>query len=377
MERHWFRKADFLQNLFDAVPASLFVVDNDVRVYHLNVVASNIIGLDKDTLLLKRGGEILHCVHSYETPEGCGRSASCGDCVIRNSVGRAFSGGVIRREAAKMKLLAEGRTVDVFLMITASPLDYKGRKFVLLVMEDVTKEKMFEEALKERTEQLEAANKELEAFSYSVSHDLKAPLRGITGFSKALLEEYADGLDATGKDYLLRLCSASARMGQLIDDLLNLARTTQAALEREQVDLSAMATTMAAELKQAQPDRHIEFVITPGMTAVADRRLIQVVLENLFGNAMKFTAARPGARIEFGVAEHHGHGFFFVRDNGVGFDMNYSDKLFVPFQRLHSAAEFPGTGIGLATVRRIIRRHGGDIRAEGEVEKGATFYFTL
>jgi signal transduction histidine kinase len=377
MEHHLFKKTDFLLTLFDAIPSSLFVVDNDVRVHHLNVQASNIVGQEKDAVLLKRGGELLHCIHSDETPEGCGRSASCGDCVVRTSVGKAFSGGVIRREAARMKLLSEGRTVDVFLMITASPLDYQGRKFVLLVMEDVTKEKMFEQALKERTGQLEAANRELEAFSYSVSHDLKAPLRGITGFGNALLEEWGDSLDATGKDYLMRICAAGARMGQLIDDLLKLARATQAALQREQVDLSEMATTVAAELKRSQPDRHVDFVIHQGMSAFADRRLIQVVLENLFANAIKFTAERPDARIEFGIAQHRGHEVFFVSDNGVGFDMNYSANLFGPFQRLHSAAEFPGTGIGLATVQRIIRRHGGDIWADGEVKKGASFYFTL
>jgi light-regulated signal transduction histidine kinase (bacteriophytochrome) len=166
-------------------------------------------------------------------------------------------------------------------------------------------------------------------------------------------------------------------MGQLIDDLLRLARITRNALERETVDLSEMATAIAAELKSARPECRVAFIISPGITASADRRLIRIALENLFGNGMKFAAGRPDARIEFGVEENGGEKAFFVRDNGVGFDMAYSDRLFIPFQRLHSQAEYPGSGIGLATVRRIIQRHGGDIWAQGEEEKGATFFFTL
>jgi signal transduction histidine kinase len=378
MDRQWFNRADFLQNLFDAIPSSLFVVDNDGRVHDLNIAALNILGQTKDAVLLKRGGEILHCIHSYEVPEGCGRSPSCKECVVRNSVGKAFSGAMIRREAAGMKLLlAEGRTVDMFFMITACPLDYQGRRFVLLVIEDVTKEKIFEQELHERSMQLEAANTELEAFSYSVSHDLKAPLRGISGFSSVLLEEYADRLDETGKGYLMRLCSASAQMGQLIDALLKLSRITRNAVERETVDLSEMALAIAADLKDAQPECNVGFIVAPGISAIADRRLIRIALENLFGNGMKFAAGRPDARIEFGVEENRGRRAFFVRDNGIGFDTAYSDRLFTPFQRLHSQEEYPGSGIGLATVRRIIRRHGGDIWAEGEVGKGATFFFTL
>jgi signal transduction histidine kinase/ligand-binding sensor domain-containing protein len=225
-------------------------------------------------------------------------------------------------------------------------------------------------------EDLRATNRELEAFSYSVSHDLRAPLRGIAGFSRALLEDYHSVLDAEGQDYLRRICAASLRMSQLIDDLLMLARISRDELRHEPVDLSALATTVADALRQAHPDRRIDFVITPGLHTHGDARLLRLALENLFGNAVKFSSKRPEARIEFGRTERNGAPAFFVRDNGAGFDPS-SDKLFGAFQRFHTAAEFPGTGIGLATVQRVIQRHGGHIEAESQPDHGATFYFTL
>ncbi len=229
----------------------------------------------------------------------------------------------------------------------------------------------------ERTFELAALNKELAAFAYSVSHDLRAPLRGIDGFSQALLEDYADKLDAEGQDYLRRVRAASQRMGQLIDDLLKLSRVTRAQVRRETVDLSSLAQVVAAELEQREPERQVEFVIGEGLITKGDARLLRVMLENLLGNAWKFTAKHPRTRIEFRVTQHKGESAYFVRDDGVGFDMAYADKLFGAFQRLHSADEFEGTGIGLATVQRIIHRHGGRVWAEGAEEQGATFYFTL
>jgi signal transduction histidine kinase len=234
-----------------------------------------------------------------------------------------------------------------------------------------------EQRVIQRTRQLEVANKELEAFAYSVSHDLRAPLRSIDGFSQIMLEDYADKLDAEGKDYLQRLRAASQRMGQLIDDMLKLSRVTRSSMQRERVDLSALAHAIAAELQQRQPERQVEFVITEGLAASGDARLLEAALENLLENAWKFTGKHDHARIEFGSIEANGNPVYFVRDNGVGFDMTYADKLFGAFQRLHSTTEFEGTGIGLATVQRIIHRHGGEIWGEGVVEQGATFYFTL
>src|SRR6266540_3795035 len=231
--------------------------------------------------------------------------------------------------------------------------------------------------LHQRTAQLEATNKELEAFSYSVSHDLRAPLRSIDGFSLALLEDYGDRLDAHGQDYLQRVRAATQRMAQLIDDLLGLARVTRSELRHEHVDLSALTAAIVGEFQRAYPDRQVEVDIAPGLVAHADTRLLHVVLENLLGNAWKFTVKCPCARIEVGAVPCDGQVAYFVRDNGAGFDMAYADKLFGAFQRLHAMTEFSGTGIGLATVQRIIHRHGGRVWAEAAVEQGATFYFTV
>ncbi|MCH7737909.1 MAG: HAMP domain-containing protein [Chloroflexi bacterium] len=233
------------------------------------------------------------------------------------------------------------------------------------------------EDLQRRDIELAAVNDELEAFNYSVSHDLRAPLRTIDGFSQALLEDYEDKLDDEGKDYLGRTRAASQRMGVLIDDLLNLSRVTRGDLRHEEVDLTAIARKVVAELEEGDPERQVTFEIAEGAVTMGDPNLLRAVLDNLIGNAWKFTGNHPTAKIEFGITEDGGQPAFYVRDDGAGFDMRYSENLFGAFQRLHGMTEFPGTGIGLATVQRIIHRHGGRVWAEGEVEQGATFYFTL
>jgi PAS domain S-box-containing protein len=234
-----------------------------------------------------------------------------------------------------------------------------------------------EERVRQRTAQLETANQELESFSYSVSHDLRAPLRAIDGFSRILLEDYGDKLDDAGKDSFNRIRAASQRMGQLIDDLLQLSRHTRSEMRRAPVDLSALARAVADPLQKTEPERRVEFVIEPRLVADADAGLMRVVLENLLGNAWKFTGKQAAAKIEFGRTTRECASTFYVRDDGVGFNMGYADKLFGAFQRLHTTAEFPGTGIGLATVQRIIHRHGGRVWAESKPNQGATFYFTL
>ncbi|MBI5463714.1 MAG: PAS domain S-box protein [Ignavibacteriales bacterium] len=229
----------------------------------------------------------------------------------------------------------------------------------------------------ERTAQLEVANKELEAFSYSVSHDLRAPLRSIDGFSLALLEDHTHQLNAQAKDYLNRVRAASQRMAQLIDDLLNLSRVSRTEMRREKVNLSHLANAIAMQLQSTQPNRTVEFQIADDVIAEGDAHLLRVVMDNLLGNAWKYTSKHPTAKIEFGVLTRDGVLAYFVRDDGVGFDMAHADKLFGAFQRLHAMRDFAGTGVGLATVQRIVHRHGGNVWAEGKVNEGATFYFTL
>jgi len=231
--------------------------------------------------------------------------------------------------------------------------------------------------LREQAQATETANKELEAFSYSVSHDLRAPLRGIDGFSQALVEDEAERLSPKGNDYLKRIRAGAQRMAELIDDMLRLSRVSRGELKRERVDLSALVTLVAGELRKANPERTLELVVQPRVFAHADARLMRITFENLLGNAWKFTAKATGARIEFGTREQEGKAVYFVRDNGAGFDMKYADRLFGAFQRLHTDKEFPGTGIGLATVQRIVVRHGGRVWVNAAVGQGATFEFTL
>jgi PAS domain S-box-containing protein len=259
---------------------------------------------------------------------------------------------------------------------------------VAVTFTDVTERKKAEQALQQlnieleervraRTAALEASNRELDAFAHSVSHDLRGPLRGIDGWSLALLEDYGERLDAQARKYLERVRSEAQHMGRLIDDLLHLSRVSQAELIPQPVDLSALAESIVARLKEAHRDRRINFMVAPNMQGTGDPRLLEVALTNLLENAVKFTATRPLACVEMGEAEYEGKPAFFVRDNGVGFDMAYAGMLFQPFQRLHKPAEFPGTGIGLATVQRVIHRHGGRVWAEAQVGAGATMYFTL
>jgi len=273
-------------------------------------------------------------------------------------------------------------------LMSASILELNGIPHIISITRDITERKQAEDQIRQfnmkleqrvldRTLQLETTNKELEAFSYSVSHDLRAPLRGIDGWSQALLEDYHDQLDAQGQQYIERVRSETQRMGHLIDDMLRLSRLVRAEMIKEQVELSAIARDVVERLKQDEPHRQVDFSIQAGLTAQGDPHLLESVLANLLGNAFKFTGKRADARIEFGQTELKEQHVFFVRDNGAGFNMMYAQKLFGAFQRMHKDSEFPGTGIGLATVQRIIHRHGGRVWAEAEIERGATFYFTL
>jgi PAS domain S-box-containing protein len=276
---------------------------------------------------------------------------------------------------------------DFPVEVTARFFELEGKKLMLVAARDITERVHAEESLREyhehledlvqeRTAQLTSANQELESFSYSVAHDLRAPLRAIDGFSRALLEDHAEQINPDMRSYLDQVIAASENMGQLIDALLSLSRLALSEINLEAVDMSAMARAIVDDLRQRNPQRNVEFTIADGLVVTADRRLMQLVLANLLGNAWKFTAKRSPARIELGK-EDGGAPTYFVRDNGVGFDMTYADELFGVFRRLHSDEEFPGTGIGLATVKRIISRHNGQVWATGEEGRGATFYFTI
>lgn len=296
----------------------------------------------------------------------------------RAGLARYAATGEARVVGRTLELMGRRRDGTEFPLELSLASGKRGGNFAFTgIIRDITERKRADETLRRHTAQLEAANAELDAFAYSVSHDLRAPLRSIDGFSQAVLEDYADRLDAQGVDYLRRVRAATQRMAALIDDLLNLARVSRSPMTIGAVDVSALAADLAAELVNGDAARRVELVIAPGLVARADAGLMRVVLQNLLGNAWKFTSRRPDARIEVGSVSVDGERAYYVRDNGAGFDMAYAANLFGAFQRLHGTAEFPGTGVGLATVQRIIHRHGGRVWAEAVIDRGATFYFTL
>lgn len=284
----------------------------------------------------------------------------------------------LKKNKNKLEDLVNERTKE--LELKYAELEKKGgdlndsQKALLNMVEDINEKS---EELEQQATKLEIANKELESFSYSVSHDLRAPLRGIDGFSQALLEDYGEILDEQGKDYLSRVRKGSQKMALLIDEMLNLSRLGRMILNPVEVNLSAIALSICEELRETDTQRKSEFIIAADLKSIADPTLMRAVLQNLIENAWKFTSKIPVSKIEFGEIEIDGKISYFVKDNGAGFDMKYKNKLFMPFQRLHQESEFSGTGIGLTTVQRIIRRHNGILWAESEVDAGATFYFTL
>jgi PAS domain S-box-containing protein len=383
------RSESRLQAIIAAEPECVKVIAPDGTLVDMN--AAGLAMIEADSLEQVRGQQV------GELAAEAYRDA------FRELTARACAGGEGTLEFEIVGLKGTHRWLETHAVPLPHDPDEVG--MALSVTRDITERKRAEDALLqlsadlehrvlERTTQLEAANKELEAFSYSVSHDLRAPLRHIDGFSTMLLEDYSEKLDDTGRRYLDRIQAGCQRMGQLIDDLLALSRVSRQPLRRDRVDLSALARGVAAELRAANPDRTVDVVVADGIAAHGDASLLRVVLQNLLGNAWKYTAKHPRARIEFGMSAGErgsaGAGessatrlpsncpaVFFVRDNGAGFDPLFADKLFAPFQRLHSPAEFEGTGIGLAMVARIIRRHGGQVWAEGAVGQGATFYFSL
>ncbi len=276
-------------------------------------------------------------------------------------------------------LIALGSAVIVALIVSRIAQSIGGEIDRVHTTLEATKSSLMASnaQLSAKTAELVSVNKELEAFSYSVSHDLRSPLTHIQGFMGIISEEYGSKLDARGRDYLGRVTSSAQRMNTLIEELLSLSRVSSTELKLQRIDLSEIARGVAERLKRDDPGRKVEFEIAQSAPVLADPKLMEIALENLLNNSWKFTSKTPQARIEFAFSDGGGKTVYLVRDNGAGFDMKHSDRLFVPFQRLHSPSDFPGTGVGLATVRRVITRHGGEIWAEGVPNKGATFYFTL
>ncbi|MBM2838475.1 MAG: bacteriophytochrome (light-regulated signal transduction histidine kinase) [Deltaproteobacteria bacterium] len=277
--------------------------------------------------------------------------------------------------------LAEAIFDAAVLIVMLSPILYF---FLFKPMLSQVKEREYAEEevvklnreLEWRISELEELNVELESFSYSVSHDLRSPLFVIQGFSQLLAENYVEALDSKGADFLKRIVSSSKRMSQIIDSLLTLSHVAREEIQHEELDLSEMASTVAVELSKRNPTNHVEVIIEKGVKARGDARLLRIVMENLLDNAWKYTSKQPKPRIEFGMLKEKDESIiYYVRDNGVGFDTAYADKLFMPFERLHSGDEYPGTGVGLATVKRIVHRHGGRVWAESGVGNGAVFYF--
>ncbi|MEW6613141.1 MAG: sensor histidine kinase [Pseudomonadota bacterium] len=348
---------------------AIFLIDMEGRINSWNAGAQRILGYAEEEIT----GRNFNCIFTPEDIQG-GKPAL--ELSTASKEGRALDNRWhVRKDGSRF--WASGILTGVY--------DEAGNlRYFAKIMRDITEQKLAEEEIQrlnmrlaQQLGELQVVNNELETFSYSVSHDLQAPLRAIDGFSAVLLEECGDDLSQTCRQSLDRIRAASRRMRQLTDDLLALAQVARGEMHWQPVDLGGIARQIADQLLAMQPKRQVEFVIQSGVTACGDPRLLQIALENLLGNAWKFTGKRPAARIEFGRQEEDGELVYFVRDDGAGFDMSYAHKLFGAFQRLHGATEFEGTGIGLATVARIIHRHGGRIWAEGAPGQGAVFYFTL
>ncbi len=356
------RAKQFLDSIVENLPAMVFVKEAEgLRFERMNQAGETLLGTTRQELIGKSDSDFF--------PEEQARFFQAKD---RQTLER----GIVLDIPEEPIETKHGRR---WLHTRKVPLfDEAGKpRFLLGISEDITERKEVAEALKRAKEKAEAMSRELEAFSYSVAHDLRAPLRSIDGFTRALMEDCSGSLDEVGRKHMDRVLAAAQRMGELIDDMLSLSRVSRAQLRAEEVDLSALAAESVADLRLQAPEREINVRIAPSLKTRADPRLLRILLDNLLSNAFKFTGRLPCATIEVGTTVDGDRRVYFVRDDGVGFDHRHAEKLFGAFQRLHSVRDFPGTGIGLATVHRIVNRHGGRVWAHGEPGRGATFSFTL
>lgn len=363
-----------LKSILDNAPEGIILSDKEARIMFSNKAAK---------LLYKRP---IPFGKDYQSHSSLGLFNSDGSQIKPKDLPltrSALYGEIISRKELAIKWPNGQKR---YLMVNSSPIKNNDEEIIGAVglFQDITKRKESEEKIKKlnlfllrQTENLSSVNEELEAFSYSVSHDLRSPLRSINGFSQALLEDYEDVLDDEGTDYLYRIRKASQRMGELIDALLKLSRISRHQIDYKSIDISKISKSILNSLKRKNPDRDTKIIVEDNLRIVGDKNLIKIALENLIDNAWKFSSKRKKTIIQIGEIVKNGENVFFIKDNGTGFNMNYKDKLFIPFQRLHSSDEFEGHGIGLGIVKRIFNRHNGKIWAESEEGKGTTFYFKL
>ncbi len=365
-----------LAAIYENAPLLMLLVDRERRVCKTNKFVQSLIAAENP--IGQRAGEALCCQHALDDPQGCGFGPACHQCAVRRAIAETFEKTYGSEHVeANLQLSVKGKTREVTGLVSTVLFRVREEPLVLVTIQDITERKKMERDLQQHAEQLEYANQELESFSYSVSHDLRAPLRAIDGYARMILRKQGAHFDEDTRKKFAGIRDNARMMGQLIEDLLAFSRLGRAPLSTSDLDVEALVAEVWGDLQVVNPGRRIDFKVADLPAGKADRALLKQVFVNILSNAVKFTKGREKAFVEVGGHRNEKEIVYFVKDNGVGFDMTYHNKMFGVFQRLHSSEDYEGTGIGLALVQRIIHRHGGRIWAEGKVDGGATFHFTL